>query len=167
MFALMSNRKSLAGGSEEGNVMTRWNNFVLGECLPLTAVNACAHLLQWCFRNPKHGGPANSVETGYATSLYFEYTPRTSSKDMEHFVKNFWKQAHQQPIFPCRTNDKLTPVVGLKGAAAVFPSSLLMPDDLSFKIRPWLQSLDILYCDCPHTVLARMLPADKGKSGYM
>ncbi|CAO3564928.1 unnamed protein product [Mortierella alpina] len=166
MFALMSNRKSLSGGSEEGNVMTRWNDFVLGECLPLTAVNACAHLLQWCFRSPKHGGrPSSDLE--YTTKLYFESTPTTLHKTMERFIQNFWKQAHQHPVFPCRTNDKLTPVVGLRGAAAIFPSGSSMPDDLAFKMRTWLQSLDILYCDCPHTVLARMLPADKGKFGYV
>ncbi|KAF9948911.1 hypothetical protein BGZ70_002014, partial [Mortierella alpina] len=121
----------------------------------------------WCFRSPKHGGPANSSDLEYVTSLYFEYTPRTSHKNMERFIQNFWKQAHQHPIFPCRTNDKLTPVVGLKGAAAIFPNGLSMPDDLAFKMRTWLQSLDILYCDCPHTVLARMLPADKGKFGFV
>ncbi|KAF9571204.1 hypothetical protein EC968_000852 [Mortierella alpina] len=167
MFALMSNRKSLAGGSEEGNQMTLWNNFLLGECLPLTAVNACAYLLQWCFRSAEHGGPAKPTDLEYATRLYFEYTPRTSRLDMERFTQNFWKHSHQHPIFPCRTNDKLRPVVGLKGAAAVFPSNGSMPDDLEFKMQAWFRSLDITYCNCPREILGRMLPAEKAKFGYV
>ncbi|KAF9980129.1 hypothetical protein BGZ75_008779 [Mortierella antarctica] len=167
MFALMSNRKSLAGGSEEGNPMTLWNNFVLEECLPLTAVNACANLLRWYFRSPEHNGPAKPADLEYAIKLYFEYMPRTAHKSMECFTQNFWKHAHQNPIFPCRTNNKLTPVVGLKGAAAIFPSSSSMPDDLELRMQEWIRSLDILYCNCPRIVLAQMLPATKANFGYV
>ncbi|KAF9281483.1 hypothetical protein BGZ68_006618 [Mortierella alpina] len=167
MFALMSNRKSLAGGSEEGNPMTLWNNFVLGECLPLTAVNACVQLLQWCFRSPEHGGPAKPAELEYAIQLYFGYLPKAAHKNMERFTQNFWRHAHHHPIFPCRTNDKLAPVVGLKGTAAVFPNNSSMPDDLNFNMQKWFRSLDVLYCDCPRLLLAHMLPADKAKPDYM
>ncbi|KAG0204589.1 hypothetical protein BGX28_003528 [Mortierella sp. GBA30] len=169
MFALMSNRKSLAGGSEEGNPMARWNAFVLGECLPLTAALAFETLLKWCFRSSEHGGPKHR-DLDDVSRLYFEFMPKGlpkgAPKEIASFVENFWHQALQRPIFPCRTKNQEQPIIGVKGSEAVFPSNRSIPSEVEPKLQSWLRDFGVLFCGCPRDILTMILNEGKGEFGH-
>ncbi|KAF9344154.1 hypothetical protein BGX34_005950, partial [Mortierella sp. NVP85] len=157
VFALTSNRKGLAGGSDNVDSKFVWNKFMMDTALPRTAANAFAKLLQYMFRPETQGGP-KSWEIGQTIEQYFRFwpvKPRTDGSQGQNsvntFIKNFIRISYRKPIFPCRSARQTPPVVGLKGQDVVFTGSVL--DDtlgnLGQIIRGRLQSIGIDVCDCP------------------
>ncbi|KAG0259647.1 hypothetical protein BG011_002498 [Mortierella polycephala] len=157
-FALMSNRKSLAGGSEEGNAMARWNQFIMVELLPRTLAVAFEHFLRWCFREHDIGGP-KQAELGLTVQTYFKIWPTTPDKDVEDFIKSFWKQTCNSTVFPCRVNSmgsRESRIVGKKGSETVFPVNTYVPEEVSTRLYRSLQSAGINVCDCPFKIMKQI-----------
>ncbi|KAF9190474.1 hypothetical protein BGZ50_000207 [Haplosporangium sp. Z 11] len=160
-FALTSNRKSLAGGSEEGNAMTRWNRFVMMELLPRTLTVAFEHFLRWCFREHDIGGP-KQTELDLTVQTYFKFWPTAAFKDVEDFVKSFWKQTCNSMVFPCRINSVDSTgsrIVGKKGSETVFPAATYIPEEVRTRLYRSLQSAGINVCDCPLNIMSRIRTA--------
>ncbi|KAG0313808.1 hypothetical protein BGZ99_008574, partial [Dissophora globulifera] len=158
LFALTSNRKSLAGGSDEQDYKFIWNRFLLSECLPMTAIRAFETFLKWQFRDPSHDGP-KSMDIGRATQTYFRYWPIKGRNDIGHlsrFIEAFMRAAHTSAVFPCRFSRKKPEVEGLEGQDIVFTGNIAPPEDLLTVIRGSLQIAGYNLCDCPVAVQRRI-----------
>jgi len=157
VFALTSNRKGLAGGSDNVDPKFVWNQFMMDTALPRTAANAFTKLLQYMFRPETQDGP-KSWQIGHTIEQYFRFWPFKSKTDgsqeqnsVNAFIQNFIRISFRKPVFPCRFARQTPPVVGLNGQDVVFTGSFL--DDtignLGQIIRGRLQSIGIDVCDCP------------------
>ena len=156
-FALTSNRKGLAGGSDDVDPKL-WNQFVMETALPLTAANALEKLLQYMFRPESRGGPKHK-EVGTAIEQYFRFWPFKPKTDgfqgqngVGIFTKTFICLSHKRPIFPCKAAHGLSPPVkSVEGQDVVFTGTLLKnaPGNFGQTIRGQLRSIGINMCDCP------------------
>ncbi|KAG0301430.1 hypothetical protein BGZ98_008366, partial [Dissophora globulifera] len=158
LFALTSNRKSLAGGSDEQDHKFIWNRFLLSKCLPMAAIRAFETFLKWQFRDPAHDGP-KSMDIGRATQTYFRYWPVKGRSDIGHlsrFIEAFMRAAHTSAVFPCRFSRKKLEVEGMKGKDIVFTGNISPPEDLLMVIRGSLQISGYNLCDCPVAVQRRI-----------
>ncbi|KAF9984089.1 hypothetical protein BGZ65_001010 [Modicella reniformis] len=173
VFALTSNRKGLAGGSDVVDPKCKWNCFVMETCLPQTAANAFEKLVKWMFREGNQGGP-RATDIEFTTSQYFRFWPTTDTDDgsgrygIDVFIKRFIRTSYARSIFPCKIARKSPPVVGCKGQEVVFagPSLKNAPSDLIRAIREQLQTMGINVCDCPETVQSRIENDWKSSPGY-
>ncbi|KAF8925746.1 hypothetical protein BGZ58_000516, partial [Dissophora ornata] len=148
-FALTSNRKSLAGGSDSKDEKSKWNMFLMGECLPQTAASAFVKLLSYLFRDVTQGGP-KPFEIDMATENYFRFwpVPMEERNDIIPFVVGFLRKSHTSPIFPIRMQGNNT-AFGMNGKNVFFPGYTGAPKEVMPTIREKLQGVCIQICDCP------------------
>ncbi|KAF8916546.1 hypothetical protein BGZ58_005287, partial [Dissophora ornata] len=151
-FALTSNRKNLAGGSDSKDEKSKWNMFLMSECLPQTAASAFVKLLSYHFRDAIQGGP-KPFEIDMATENYFRFWPGPIEdwNDVIPLVMGFLRKSHTNPIFPARPQGKNT-IVGMNGKDVFFSGSTKAPNVVVPIIREKLQGLGIQICDCPSTL---------------
>ncbi|KAF9121250.1 hypothetical protein BG015_005875, partial [Linnemannia schmuckeri] len=84
-FALTTNRKTLAGGSDLDDP-TIWNAYLLKTRLPLTAIRAYEQLLRWSFRPATLGGP-QMHDLSTAISQFFKRWPLKATDDFAGFLR--------------------------------------------------------------------------------
>ncbi|KAF9994342.1 hypothetical protein BGZ79_000911 [Entomortierella chlamydospora] len=119
-FALMSNRKGLAGGTDTMSSQFKWNEFMKRDCLPLTAVTAMEKLLIWQF----WGLTVNSHKArdiGSAITAYYKYWPTNPRTDFESFVQKFSRSSHSHPVHPVLAGDPGVHARFMCGRDVVFP----------------------------------------------
>ncbi|KAI8346951.1 hypothetical protein B0O80DRAFT_221440 [Mortierella sp. GBAus27b] len=161
VFALMSNRKGLAGGTDEVDPMWKWNHFMMEKILPLTSANAFEKLLKWMFRaEVQTNGGLKHKEIEHIIAEYFKFWPFKSKNEgaqgQNHvgvFTKQFIRLSYDHPIFPCRSASSV-PIEGKKGQEVTFTGTSLssVPGSLDRAIRGRLQQMKINVCDCSERV---------------
>ncbi|KAG0364102.1 hypothetical protein BGZ54_007843 [Gamsiella multidivaricata] len=169
VFALTSNRKGFAGGSDIKDEKALWNSFMMHELLPLTAIHAFERFLRWQLRDSAHGGPNSSKDVDYATALFFRFWPlkgRGDSNqgmiDVDVFISRFLRLSYNHPIYPVRIPGQRPPFKGLKGQEIVFPGIIGAPDGVMGAIRGRLQGARVYICDCPHLLYNQVKNEWKG-----
>ncbi|KAF9100875.1 hypothetical protein BGX27_000219 [Mortierella sp. AM989] len=167
VFALESNRKSLAGGIDAGNEKTLWNNFMLNECLPLTTAHAFEVLLRWLFRDVADGGPGLN-EIASVIDGFFKLMPTGENyHKTDIYVKEFWKHSYSHCIFPCRINSIDRKILGRKGCDVVFPLPNTIPSETNFKIRRLLLDSGTIICECPDAIQDKIQMEWKGSMRHL
>ncbi|KAF9145199.1 hypothetical protein BG015_011964 [Linnemannia schmuckeri] len=137
-FALTSNRKNLAGGSEEENEKHIWNSFLIETCLPGTAIRAMEQLFAMNFAHPTSLGRSRQGFNS-ANKAYFDQWPLRSSKQFQPFLKAFLRHAHSSPVFPCPGPLMEFPMQLKAGRDVILPGPVTIPPELELKILPWLR----------------------------
>lgn len=100
-FALTTNRKSLAGGSDLASPMAVWNTYLIETRLPLTAIRAYEQLLRWSFRPVTLGGP-QVHDLIKAIPLFYQRWPVKAKDLFAPFLQAFFQHAYTISVFPCR-----------------------------------------------------------------
>ncbi|KAG0213553.1 hypothetical protein BGX33_002837 [Mortierella sp. NVP41] len=154
-FALTSNRKNLAGGTEEENEKLIWNSFLIGTCLPETALLAMEHLLKVYFtQSGSLGSTAMGVEK--ALAQYFLRWPTEAAKGFEPFLTTFSRSSWDKNVFPCRSTtlrkDKL--MAATNGLRVTLPGTIAIPSHLASVVRPWFINCKENVCLVPYHVLS-------------
>ncbi|KAF9918470.1 hypothetical protein BX616_008570 [Lobosporangium transversale] len=140
VFALTSNRKNLAGGSDKSNPQASWNNFMMNECLPLTTARAFKNLHRWTFRAIGRG-PSKGRGIELNVHSYFGLWPTKGKDNVESFIGIFSRLAYDQQIFPCTKDGR---VIALTGEDVVFPGLAgAFPE-----VRQWVH--DVIYSKGVH-----------------
>jgi hypothetical protein len=136
-FALTTNRKTLAGGSNIDDQMTMWNTYLLGSCLPLTAIRAYEQLLRWSFRPAYVGGPQRQ-ELSEVIPLYFKRWPLKASDIFVPFLRGFFQHTYTTPVFPCRGHLSELPIVAVAGENAVMKGEIVL-GVIESQVFAWLR----------------------------
>ncbi|KAF9123426.1 hypothetical protein BGW39_008978 [Mortierella sp. 14UC] len=152
-FALTSNRKNLAGGSEEDNDKRIWNSYLTGICLPETVICAIQHLFNLTFILPSSPG---CDMKGFDSALrsYFERWPVRTTKEFQPFLKAFLRRVHSSQLFPCYGIRAEFPMRPELGSEAIFPGPVIVPPELESKIFPWLRQRAWPVCMVPDPVVS-------------
>lgn len=137
-FALTSNRKNLAGGSEEENEKRIWNSFLIDTCLPATAIRAMEQLFAINFAHPTSLGRSRQGFNS-ANKAYFDRWPVRTTKEFQPFLKAFLRRAHSSPVFPCPGPLMEFPMQLKSGREATLPGPVTIPPELESKVLPWLR----------------------------
>ncbi|KAG0003501.1 hypothetical protein BGZ65_001641 [Modicella reniformis] len=159
VFALTSNRKGLAGGTERTDRLDPkriWNRYLMQEFIPATVANAFEKLVKWMFRADTQGGPkARDIED--TIEQYFKFWPTIADTDGVHaqnfintFVERFIRKSYSHLIFPCRFAHK-TPQISLHAGKDVVFTGLNLnnaPGNIKRFICGQLQLKNHNTCDC-------------------
>ncbi|KAF8946486.1 hypothetical protein BGZ47_000428 [Haplosporangium gracile] len=137
-FALTSNRKNLAGGSEEENEKRIWNSFLIESCLPETAIRAMEHLFAMNFAHPTSPGRSRQGFKS-ANKAYFDQWPLRASEQFQPFLRAFLRHAHNSPLFPCPGPLMEFPMQLKTGRDAILPGPVTIPPELESNVLPWLR----------------------------
>lgn len=136
-FALTSNRKNLAGGSEEENEKYIWNSFLIETCLPDIAIRAMEQLFAIKFAHPKSLGHSRQGFNS-ANKAYFDHWPVRATKEFQPFLKAFLRRAHSSPVFPCPGLLMEFSIQLKAGRDTTLPGPVTIPLGLESKVLPWL-----------------------------
>ncbi|KAG0265639.1 hypothetical protein BGZ95_003270 [Linnemannia exigua] len=137
-FALTTNRKILAGGTDAGNHMTYWNKYLLETRLPLTVIHAYKQLLRWSFRPAAVGGPLTHDLSG-AIYLYFKHWP--IAKPLESFagfLRVLFQHTYTSEVFPCRGYPSELPIAAVAGRD-VTVRGYLVTSNVESRVFAWLR----------------------------
>ncbi|KAG0369122.1 hypothetical protein BGX24_002544 [Mortierella sp. AD032] len=140
-FALMTNRKTLAGGTDPGNKMAIWNKYLLETCLPQTAIQAYKQLLRWSFRPTAVGGPPAHDLSG-ALYLYFKRWPIIKPLDnvanFAGFLRVFFQHTYSSQVFPCRGYPSELPISAIAGRDMTLRGHCVT-SDVESRVFAWLR----------------------------
>ncbi|KAG0283790.1 hypothetical protein BGZ96_011831 [Linnemannia gamsii] len=136
-FALTTNRKTLAGGSEKDNQMKIWNTYLLETSLPLTAIRAYELLLRWSFRPDNLGGPRiQDLDT--VIPLYFKRWPLKAIGSLAAFLRAFFQHTYTTPVFPCRGHFPELPIISVVGKNAIMKDEIVL-GEIESQVFGWLR----------------------------
>ncbi|KAG9061036.1 hypothetical protein KI688_007665 [Linnemannia hyalina] len=136
-FALTTNRKTLAGGSEASDPKTLWNTYLLETLLPLTAIQAYGQLLTWSFRPADLDGPRMS-DLNTAIPLFYKRWPLKANDDFAAFLRAFFRHAYTSPVFPCRGHPYELPIAAVAGKNTTMRGSLIT-EAVELRVYAWLR----------------------------
>ncbi|KAF9082980.1 hypothetical protein BGX23_011899 [Mortierella sp. AD031] len=150
-FALTTNRKTLAGGSDPNNQMFKWNSYLLEARLPLTTIRAYEQLLRWSFRPVTLGGP-HLYDLNVALPQYFRRWPLKPTEGfatfLRVFLRVFLQHAYVHPVFPCRGHPSELPIVPVAGRDVILRGHIV-PTDLESRVFVWLREGGCLVAETP------------------
>ncbi|KAK5805609.1 hypothetical protein F5H01DRAFT_397308 [Linnemannia elongata] len=136
-FALTTNRKTLAGGSEAGDPKTVWNTYLLDTCLPLTALQAYRQLLTWSFRPAPLGGP-QVHELNTAIPNFYKRWPLKANDGFATFLSAFFQHAYTSPVFPCRGHPSELPIEAVAGKNTTLRGHIIS-ESVETRVFSWLR----------------------------
>ncbi|KAH7034435.1 hypothetical protein BKA57DRAFT_476210 [Linnemannia elongata] len=136
-LALTSNRKNLAGGSEEENEKRIWNSFLIETCLPDTAIRAMEHLFAIVFAHPTNLHRSRH-DFNKANKAYFDRWPVKTTKEFQPFLKAFLRRAYSSPVFACLGPLTKLPMQLKAGRDAILPGPVTIPPELESKVLSWV-----------------------------
>ncbi|KAG0069395.1 hypothetical protein BGZ89_002962 [Linnemannia elongata] len=136
-FALTTNRKSLAGGSNLAHPMANWNTYLIGTQMPLVAIRAYEQLLRWSFRPANLGGPQVHDLTK-AIRLFYERWPIKAKDLLAAFLRAFFQHAYTTPVFPCRGQKSELPITAVAGMDTILRGHVL-PSSVEARVFAWLR----------------------------
>ncbi|KAF9278283.1 hypothetical protein BGZ88_000652 [Linnemannia elongata] len=154
-FALTTNRKSLAGGSDPANPMTVWNTYLIETRLPLTAIRAYEQLLRWSFRPATLGGPQVN-ELSAAISLFYKRWPTKAEDLFVAFLRAFFQHAYTIPVFPSRGHPSEPPIAAVAGKNTVMRGHIVS-EAVESRVFAWLReggySIAEIPCSLQHSLM--------------
>ncbi|KAF9099496.1 hypothetical protein BGX27_000604 [Mortierella sp. AM989] len=154
-FALTSNRKSLAGGTDKTSPQRMWNDYMMLDCLPLTAMAAMERLLKIQFWSLNRG-PPKSNEIHSATEQYFKYWPIKARPEFDLFVQRFSRSSYIHPVYPVNALNKTVHVQFICGSDVVFPELRYATRRMEIVIRGHEQKRGVNISECPIAIQARL-----------
>ncbi|KAF9432548.1 hypothetical protein BGZ76_010644 [Entomortierella beljakovae] len=158
-FALTSNRKSLAGEKFKKEEQSKWNNYLLQNCLPEIVKRAFINLLVLRFWKSQ-----SQAEVKGAIEDYFKYWPNNNCKKTGPFVNSLFKLFNKSPVFPVL--DKESQISFLKGSDIDFLSLAgLAPDGVEKIIYNYLIKIGKNISLCPTSIQTQLLNSWKS-SGH-
>ncbi|KAG0271271.1 hypothetical protein BGZ95_000930, partial [Linnemannia exigua] len=149
-FALTTNRKTLAGGSDASNYMSIWNTYLLETRLPLTIIQAFKKLLVWSFRPAAVGGPLTH-DLSDAIRLYFKRWPTKAYYGFSELLREFIQHTYTSPVFPCRGHLLHHPIVTVAGREVILRGNSVK-EDVESRVFAWLREGGRSIADTPETL---------------
>ncbi|KAF9904120.1 hypothetical protein EC991_002997 [Linnemannia zychae] len=147
-FALTTNRKILAGGTDGSNQISDWNTYLLENRLPLTVIRAYQQLLRWCFRPTKIGGPATHSLSS-AIYLYYKHWPVTAHETVGAFFRVFYEHSYTSPVFPCRGYPSELPIVAVSGKDVILKGNIVHLD-VESRVFAWVREGGYYVAEVPN-----------------
>ncbi|KAF9122504.1 hypothetical protein BGW39_009706 [Mortierella sp. 14UC] len=154
-FALTTNRKILAGGTDAGNEMSIWNTYLLENRLPLTAIQAYRQLLRWYFRPATVGGPIDHDLNG-AMHLYYKHWPVKAQDTTAAFLRVFFEHTYTSPVFPCRGHPSVLPITAVPGKDVVL-KGLSVTMEVESRVFAWLREGGLFIAETPHDLQSYLM----------
>ncbi|KAG0048373.1 hypothetical protein BGZ89_004622, partial [Linnemannia elongata] len=136
-FALTTNRKSLAGGSDLAHPMNIWNTYLIGTCLPLIVIRAYEQLLKWSFRPAAFGGP-QVRDLSTIIPLFYKRWPLKTNGSFAAFFRAFLQHAYTFPVFPCRGQSSELPIDAVAGKNTILRSHIIS-EAVESRVFTWLR----------------------------
>ncbi|KAF9349650.1 hypothetical protein BGX26_012077 [Mortierella sp. AD094] len=154
-FALTSNRKGLAGGTDDTSPQYKWNEFMMHDLLPQSAMTAMEKLLTYLFWGLIKGSP-KVREIDNTTVAYFKYWPTKTRPDFESFVKWFSRNTYDHPVYPVYVLNQDVHVRFIVGRDVMFPELIGAPKSIEFMIRGYMRKQGVDISDCPSSIQIRV-----------
>ncbi|KAF9347998.1 hypothetical protein BGX26_000534 [Mortierella sp. AD094] len=154
-FALTSNRKGLAGGTDTLSSQFEWNEFMKLDCLPQTTITAMEKLLIWQFWGLTIGShKIRDIEN--AIAAYFKYWPINARPDFEPLAQKFSRNSHSHPVHPVLAADPDVHARFVCGGDVVFPELDHPTPRIDNLIRKHEREKGIGISDCPLEIQTRL-----------
>ncbi|KAG0008619.1 hypothetical protein BGZ80_003236 [Entomortierella chlamydospora] len=154
-FALTSNRKSLAGGTDHASPQYKWNEFMMHHLLPQSSMTALEKFLIYLFWGLIKGSP-KVREIDNATVSYFRYWPTKTRPDFESFVRWFSRNTYYHPVYPVYVLNQDVHVRFMAGHDVTFPELHGAPKSMEFMIRGHMRKKDVAISECPPPIQVRL-----------
>ncbi|KAF8976283.1 hypothetical protein BGZ46_008399 [Entomortierella lignicola] len=156
-FALTSDRKNFAGETDATD-SHKWNEFMMRDRLPQTALAAMEKLLILKFHGLEKSR-SHQIDLIGATETYFEFWPIKAQSRFNLFAQMLLHMSYNRQVYPVRVLKQDSTDVNvrfLSGREVEFPELTGASTKIKDTICDYLRKKGVNICDCPQDIQTRL-----------